>query len=381
MTDTYRTQFVKLFADLQTTPMFQRMERTVEGSPWHREANVLVHTQMVVQEYLDRTDAECEFFAEPWGWYDYLGALVCAFHDVGKPAAEKTVWSQERGEYRRYGGHELISARMFEDYATSNKLLSAKDIRAVSWMIEHHMPWSITDETKLDFLAATVNSMGENMPQVWFRALLSDQYGRISDDSNTKRRNSDEWVEQMRARAKNAVVACDRTEHVPSLWMPIAPSGAGKSTFLRQAQANAANDGEQIDVFSLDLLRHEFYDADDYAKAYEGSVKDKSFELRANARFHQMAKEAWAAGRHLYVDNTNLSAKRRGWYLRVAKKHGFHTVAVLMPVSLDTVLARQQTRGDKSVPESAVRQQYMSLQQPLVGEFDNVLTSDHNLTS
>lgn len=158
---------------------------------------------------------------------------------------------------------------------------------------------------------------------------------------------------------------------VPTMWIPVGPSGCGKSTYL----AKLCETIPDINVFSLDALRHEWYDADDYVKAYQGSVDDKSFEAKANARFHAQVKER----RSMYIDNTNLSARRRKMYLEGARKNGYKTVAVLMPISLDLLLKRRTSRGDKSVPESAVRQHYNALQSPMVGEFHEIIVSDHNL--
>lgn len=154
----------------------------------------------------------------------------------------------------------------------------------------------------------------------------------------------------------------------PTLHMPIAPSGAGKTSLLNRLQARNPN----IQVFSLDLLRHEWYDPNDYAAAWKASTEDQDFANKANQRFIEMVK----SGKDIYVDNTNLTPKRRRFYLDLARKHGYKTVAYLLPVDLKTLIARQATRGDKSVPEEAVRRQFMSLVTPTEGEFDEVQTID-----
>src|SRR5574343_404708 len=105
------TQFVD--EHLYPHEMFKAMNNTIEDSPWHREENVWVHTMMVLKEYYDATD-------DVWMKADLIGAFACAFHDVGKPLAEEEVYSEARGVYRRYGGHELISARMWTNWALTN---------------------------------------------------------------------------------------------------------------------------------------------------------------------------------------------------------------------------------------------------------------------
>lgn len=152
----------------------------------------------------------------------------------------------------------------------------------------------------------------------------------------------------------------------PTIYFPIGVSGAGKSTYLKKLQTKIPD----LQVFSLDTLRHEFYDPVDYAKAFSASTKDKEFSSRANQRFIDMI----ATGKSIYIDNTNLTAKRRRFYLDVARKNGYKTHAILMPVDIETLVKRQLTRGDKNVPEDAVRRQFASLQSPQEGEFDSVET-------
>jgi hypothetical protein len=48
-------------------------------------------------------------------------------------------------------------------------------------------------------------------------------------------------------------------------------------------------------------------------------------------------------------------------------------VGVMFINSLDTLVSRQSTRTDKSVPEDAIRRQYNSVAYPLLGEFDEIV--------
>lgn len=75
----------------------------------------------------------------------------------------------------------------------------------------------------------------------------------------------------------NEVISPNR----PTLHVPVAPSGAGKTTLLRRLQAK----NPDIQVFSLDLLRHEWYDPKDYTAAWKASSEDKEFANKANQRF------------------------------------------------------------------------------------------------
>lgn len=368
----YRATLLDQFEALKPTAMFQRMYATVEDSPWHREQSVGVHTQMVVDEYVKMTDTACALEQRAWNKQDYLGGMACVFHDTGKPSAQVEKFSEARGKYRSYGGHEILSARKWESYAAERAaMFSAEDIAFVSFTIEHHMPWALENQEKLEQMARTANFWGA---ETISRAFLADQSGRLSDAKEVNYAACVTWMDKFMKIVediRNEPDWLDRSDEAwkPTLYMPIAPSGAGKSTYFKTLPKDTV-------TYSLDALRHEFYDADDYTKAYEGSVNDKSFEARATARFHALLK---LGPRHLYIDNTNLSAKRRKFYLTAARKLGYKTVAVLMPVSLNVLLERQKTRTDKTVPDAAVKQQYKSLQVPLKGEFDEIVVSDHNL--
>lgn len=151
----------------------------------------------------------------------------------------------------------------------------------------------------------------------------------------------------------------------PTLHMPIGPSGAGKSTLFRKLKSQ----NPSLRSFSLDDLRHEWYDADDYRKAWEMSTQDKQFEQKANQRFIEMVKQK----QDLYIDNTNLSPKRRRFYLEHARRNGYQTVAHVLNVDVDTLIARQSTRTDKTVPEEAVRRQHSAMVHPQENEFDQVV--------
>lgn len=150
-----------------------------------------------------------------------------------------------------------------------------------------------------------------------------------------------------------------------TVFMPIGPSGSGKSTLYRTLKQQHPD----LLTFSLDNLRHEWYDSHDYAKAWQASVADKEFRNKANARFIEMIK----SGKPLYIDNTNLTPKGRKFYLNHACQHGYKTVGIEFSVDLQTLIDRQKTRGDKQVPEQAVRQQFNSLVGAQVGEFDEVI--------
>ena len=350
--------------------LFKVMETTTEGSPWHREINVGVHTDMVVAEYINGLNSD-------WSRDYVIGALAAAFHDVGKPKAcakNGIKFKPERGEYLSFGGHEQFSARLWEDYAVRNWTelqetfdLVPYDIYSVGFLIEYHLPWGIKKKAKLDNIALT--SMFTSQPLVFANLLLADTYGRISDDQVEKRKKVHAWVDDFLTVVVPDQIAWDKVppNNVPRMIIPIGPSGCGKSTYQE-----GFTDYEH---YSWDNLRHEFYDADDYAKAYEMATADKTFQSRVNARFIEIVKDK----KNIYIDNVNVGKRRRNFFITEARRRGYYIQAVLFPVDLMTLMNRQISRPEKNVPEHAVRNQFMNLQVPQFGEFDDVFVYEGNL--
>ena len=84
-----KSEFIKWYNnEFHLDPLYVAMENTVEDSPWHRERNVGVHTDMVVSEYIARNQSD-------WDIAILCGAFACAFHDVGKPDAMEEVFKED----------------------------------------------------------------------------------------------------------------------------------------------------------------------------------------------------------------------------------------------------------------------------------------------
>lgn len=157
----------------------------------------------------------------------------------------------------------------------------------------------------------------------------------------------------------------------PTIYIAIGASGSGKSTYLKKLRES----NPDIKSFSFDDLRQEWYDKDNYGNAYTLSAQDGDFSKKCHAVFRDMIKH----GGDIFVDNTNLTKHRRKFYLDLAKQYNYRTVGINMPVDVETIVARQHTRGDKNVKESAVRDQYARLEPAEASEFDEIITSNHNL--
>ena len=367
------------FNEFQLTELYTTMMTTVEGSPWHRERNVATHTDMVVAQYIS-------FAQDTWTYEDLIGAFACAFHDVGKPVSVQYKHSETRGDYKSFGGHELASARMWENWAvenwrtmTGNFQFVVYDIYRVGWIIEKHLPWAIKKADKLHNLSLTgLELFSDAGPLPYTNMVLADTFGRISDDYIDKRQKAHAWVADFNARTEG-VLASEAFRHSREfegdLYVLIGASGSGKTTYINTLPFNG-------DVFSLDMLRLEWYVPENlasaenpYSYAFEKSCADNHFRARANQHFMDMVR----AGNDIVVDNVNASKKSRRWYITEARKRGYKIIGVILPIALQTVLDRQHSRSDKTVPDEAVRRQYMSVSLPDYGEFDEVIVSNTNL--
>src|SRR5207237_4672271 len=120
----------------------------------------------------------------------------------------------------------------------------------------------------------------------------------------------------------------------------------------------------EISSFSLDALRHEWYDPIDYDAAWKASAADPTFYPRAEAVFKALI----TASKSVYFDATNLKPAKRKKYLKIAKEHGYTIVGLVFSESLETLIARQSTRGDKSISEDVLKTQFDSCLPPQIGE-------------
>lgn len=357
----HKQQFEVLYDHLKQTDMFKLMGTIKENSPWHREDNILLHTDMVVGEYLSMCD-------DVWKDTDYLGAIACAFHDVGKPAAMIEKYSEARGNYLAFTGHEPVSSRLFEDWAAQSAIFTSEEIFKICWMIEYHVPWGIKDKRKRNNLALTANYVGYDP---FTKMLASDQIGRISDDQEKKLNEVFAWLGEFENLCKGTYER-HIVDNAPILHVPVAASGAGKTTLFKKLK----KDNPDLETFSLDTLRIQWYGkeaANDklvYMEAYQKATADETFAPKAREEFKLLVR---AGEKDVYLDNTNLSKKRRAFYIDEAKNHGYKVVAYTLPCTLDLLRVRQQARSDKDVPTFAVEQQYMNLQQPCLGEVDEIV--------
>jgi predicted kinase len=368
MIEDYKERFIEwYFNEFKFSEYYKEMSKMSEDSLHHSEHDIGTHTDMVVANYIGMA---------PFSWlnHDYIGALACAFHDVGKPKSLIFKHSEERGDYKAFHGHEVLSARMFEDWAMNNMEhltnldLTKSDIFMTAWLIEHHLPWGVTNPNKLMHIAATLEQhFSDSM--VFVNMLKSDATGRIKKYSQAQRIENQTkqqiWINNLNLVMSEYPYQTELSvdKYNKDVFICIGPSGSGKTT---KVMGNV----EPQYIHSMDTLRHEWYDAEDYHNAFVKSCEDSDFENKVRQHFTKMIKENLP---YIFVDNTNLTKKRRSFYINAAKQHGYNVKAILFQNSINTLIERMDSRDDKKVPASVIINQYNKLQLPSFGEFDNIL--------
>jgi len=367
--------FKKFLEEFKGTRLWQDMASTCENSPWHRESSVAVHTEMIFDHYFKN------FAPHRTERQQALTFLTILFHDTGKPKAAKTKTTEERGTYTSFGGHEQISARIWEDYAVENwnkwkKLKSTfnlydRDIYLVSWIIENHLPHNL--ETAGQRLCDQLNSyMFDNgdLACVYYDQIVSDQAGRIADNQEKNMEDVLEFVENV----KTLTTRYDeRTQEVflrsvaPRIALLVGASGSGKSTYSDKL----VKDGYQY--FSLDASRIQYAKEngvkgsnpiDVYARAFAYCDKHRGpFRHYADRQFSDLID----ARADIIIDNTNVNWKARENYIRAARDAGYIVTCAMFPITRKTLMERQKARKDKTVPMVAVMDQYNRVSMPWIG--------------
>lgn len=350
----YKTVFYNWYLNFKNTELFTRMLETKESSSWHKEANVGVHTDMVVDAYMAKS------FAKFWDKKDFLGAIHCAFHDTGKPMAEEITEQQDGSVRKKYAGHEIFSARLFVDYVYSDTdllcILDDKDIYNIAVMIQSHIPYSLRKE-KLAQIKTHLAAFG--LEKIFARCLLADTYGRISDDQETKRLNAENWINEVFVHNTDIVELVD--ERAPFVTLMCAPTGAGKSTIVKQLVESYSELNKKVGVHSLDQCRLDWYSSD-YDEAFKLASADNKFNDRSMKDFLNKAKDNDV----IIVDNTNTSPKRRRKYIVV------NTHAVVFMLDYKTNHSRLQNRSDKTIGKHVLDAMYWNFKLPVLGEVDKI---------
>jgi len=368
--------FQDFLVEFKNSAHYTEMAGTVEDSPWHREANVWVHTEMVLDAYA------LNFAPHRTDLANLIAQVALLFHDAGKPSAEEVLEKKDgEGVYRRYAGHEQHSAISFMDYylksAALQSLLSPDGARAVRWIIEHHLPYGFKDTAKRKGLGhgtlAALHGAGITI-QTFFDCLRADAAGRTSDDHPQKLSAVEVWINDF----KPLCIVSTPIAAPQKLYIMIGPSGSGKTTWTA-ARLGFTDRVVSLDDMRIDFLdQHEqFFDSDvkKYARAWEFATSN---EAAFSKYVREQTKKIFSdlpAGASIFIDATNLSRKRRAQWVELGRQKKMEIIGVEFWNTFETLLDRQGTRGDKYVPYAAVKSQHAATALAWVGhEVSSVIT-------
>ena len=383
-------KFNQIYSEFKQTDLFKAMSEMVENNDWHLEANVGVHTDMVVQEYLDRIDGEMTH-------EQFLGAIACMLHDIGKPVVCEPKENEDGTIRLSSPGHELESARLAEDFLVRNfngvfsGVLSPSDITRICWLVQNHLFYSIKNKQKLRdlrttsryFISAQVQE-DDKFDDIYVRCITADAMGRIGKDPEGTKVQLERWIENYNSHSiKQPEIAMDK----PTMAVLIGPSGVGKSTFRNKNLAYMAH-------FNWDDLRVQKYEAQakDAGMETESDIYNYCWKLSCHpdgsGKFsddfrefqESRLKEILDSKIDVVIDNTNLSRKRYTDIVQRGRQKGYQVVAVVFPTTMDTLKDRLESRSDRNMDPGIVINMFKRLTLPSLGRwFDGINVWDGNL--
>jgi protein phosphatase len=136
----------------------------------------------------------------------------------------------------------------------------------------------------------------------------------------------------------------------PSLVLMVGPAGSGKSTLAEDLF-------DTTEILSSDVLR----------KVVSGDESDQSASGSAFAILHRMLRHRLADRRFTVVDATNLRPAHRRPLLRAAAMTGTSTVAIVLDLPHELIVARDAARG-RSVGEAVIERQSTWLRETVDGD-------------
>lgn len=387
-TQNYIQTFNTIFDAFKQTSLFTDMENMVENNDWHLEANVGVHTEMVVDQYIDRLPSIVTH-------QHFLGALACMLHDIGKPVVCEEIIKDDGSIRLTSPGHELESARLAEDYLASefgglfNGIITPSDITKICWLIQNHLFYGITNHQKVRDLKTTSryfvssNVSDDDFDDIFIRCITADAMGRIGTDPQRTERQLHEWIDKYNS---YDITQPQISIDAPTMVVLIGPSGAGKSTYRTNL--------EHFEHFNWDDLRVEKYkdlaiengmesESDIYNFCWEQSChpdKKGNFSSDFNKFQNERLKHILNNKLDVVIDNTNLSRKRYADIVQRGRQKGYQVVAVLFPVSINTLLDRLENRSDRNMCPGVVINMFKRQSIPALGRlFDGINVWGGNL--
>lgn len=187
---------------VKVTPVWQAMVNTVEGTQWHREDNVAVHTEMTMNHFYE------VFYAHRTPRQQFIALLSLLCHDFGKPPTERT--NPKTGKHQ-YLGHEPVSGSMMLDFFRDHPEIYEEivmfgygdsEIAAARFIIDNHLPYGMRQPKKVQALKDEIEKFLGEDAEVFYDVLRSDSAGRIMDNRESRLAEVEGWIEQFQKTPK-----------------------------------------------------------------------------------------------------------------------------------------------------------------------------------
>lgn len=375
----YKAKAMNLVESIEDSgiEVVEHMLNTTEDSPFHREQNVWVHTRMVFDEYCS--------MVETWDRHAFMGAIVCIFHDFGKPMSEESKVRTDGSTYRSYKGHEVISGAWWLDFWCNNYfnlkdfLPNPIDAYNVMVMIAYHLPYQLGE--RVDELVSHINHFG--LQDTFSNVLRADGRGRISDEGEKNISNSDAWIA---THITNNDVKPD-ISIINDVYIMTGVPASGKSTAVKNI--------DDAYVFSFDNIREEsFPEFNTYSEKFKAF---NEYDFKNDKTLH----EKWGVSTKIdnqinflnqaivesyknctgnfVVDNTSVTVKSRRTIKHLVKSVNKDSTfgSVFLMVSIDKAIKNNELRSPyKNVPENVIRSMYYRTTPPILGEFSMIMLVD-----
>lgn len=350
----------------------------------HMEGSVYDHIMLVLKEaeYLDAEDG--------------LLILSALLHDIGKIFTRVEV--EEKGK-TQFLGHELYSVNWVRDNLTHllSTFLPAQQVFFLYQLIQYHMYNNVKKVFKKNMGKILVE--GYAPLTTYLNLLRADNRGRI-----TEKGKSELDIFDMEDSCKDQKFECkfgelyskDVPEYIKEIMtyfihhkqlmiIPISAQAGGKSTIkknliekLKETKKHKlidiSFDQYRVDLYSKtitlqieSMTKQEIYEqAFQYCKAKGINLLQMALD---EIRQHQKSNEI------IYIDNMNLSFKRRQAFTQMNRKR-FHVIALYLdnPLSFHLTNNIKRKETDKTISADIIRQCYYQTQLPVPTlEFDEII--------
>lgn len=388
---------------------FQDLKQTPQDPEWHAEGDVLIHTEMVLNECLKFNNSTYSLDHDLSDRQLQLLNLAALFHDISKPG---TTRYDEELKHTIAPGHERIggikSRQMLRELSTditneerrlisqlvsthhlvkrSVKKFEANDVDAVSYLerlasrVDTKLLWAlemadmkgricVEQSKQVEFveffrMLCEENNVFGKAPIPWFSNkeindvhFENDSVAEYGLAEMHRRRLLGLIKNEYQGKAFLHEVARTR-KNIPLVIFPIGVSGSGKSKMYNSV-------GKHLIKISPDSQRELEY-GDESSQESHGRIYQACTE---------QLKDVLRTGGQAYFDATNVIPDLRSKLVNICHDYGAEVHFLVFDISMETLKKRNLERSRK-VPEVVIERQMSKFEWPLPEESHKVVVID-----